>query len=437
MDFKNWLEALFDPNITKLKKFTSGDYKGLLHQYALSIDDNGNVINHDFNSKKPYVEIKPNKKEIDLQGLSPQSTQFHRIINAIKSKYPDIENWKVNHYFMAAHMSSASNRYRTVGFWLSKPEIRLANKMPQFFYHGTSTNLWYEGIKQRGLLPKKLTGSAGSYGSQNIQALSHDDLVYLATDPDAATREAAKQAAKKHGGLPLIIRINTTGLDPNKLAPDEDTNQQSAQASIDIASTLAYQGKIPPTNLEPFLIGEKKETKNSITYDWVKFHDVPVQEHPLTQRLKNNQVPYSNEPEYFALLDAGIIQTTKKDNSAFPSYHDVVVNPQNINDQQIKQIIKNSGWTQNVKLILKDMEKGYSGFLYQIKDKIIPKNLTQNKLVKMIIDSQLVSIRDYQDKYLLSLNDYKPTLSAIQLAKMLGNTNFNQYAQNLIEILNT
>ena len=63
--------------------------------------------------------------------------------------WKDIEDWEVQ----VSKFEPANKFSRTVGYWLSRPEIRLANKMPKYLYHGTSTNLWYEGIKQKGLVP--------------------------------------------------------------------------------------------------------------------------------------------------------------------------------------------------------------------------------------------------------------------------------------------
>lgn len=420
INFKNWLqnEAKFDPKITSHKT-------GI----ALTLDAEGNVIPYDYSMNKSHMVIHPNAKNIDLQKLSPQSTEFRRIIKAIESKYSDIENWTVNHYFMAGHMQAAGQRARTVGYWLSRPEMRLSNKMPKYFYHGTSTNLWYEGIKQKGLVPRSFTGSTGSYGSQNISALSQGDLVYLSADPDAATREAAKQAAKKHGGKPLILRIDTNGLDINKLKPDEDTKAVTPQGSLDISSTLAYRGRIPAGNIEPFLLGTPKQKGNRLYDDWEKFYDVPIEEHPLTTKLKKGEAPYSNDPEYYAFKDAGLIDRIRKYSDSGHSYeNDVVKNPENITDQQVKSILKNAGWTQNVKMILNDLSSGYRGILYQLKDRMIPKELLKDKIIQMLLQSGLVNAADYKENVILSLNDWNAEKYAISLAKILGKTSFQKFA---------
>jgi hypothetical protein len=431
VNFKTWLknEAKFDPAITNLKVSNWANKPQLSHSFSLILDKQGNVIPYDYSVNKPHLTIHPKSKSMDLQKLSPQSTEFRRIVNALKVKYPDIQDWTVNHFFMAGHMQAAGERSRTVGYWLSRPEIRLSNKMPHYLYHGTSTNVWYDGIKQKGLVPRSFTGSTGSYGSQNISSLSQGDLVYLSTDPDAATREAAKQAARKHGGKPLILRIDTTGLDINKLEPDEDTKAVTPQASVDISSTLAYKGKIASSNIEPFLLGTQKQKGNRLYDDWEKFYDVPVQEHPMTTKLKKGEAPYSSDPEYYALKDAGLIDRIKKYSDSGHSFeYDVVKNPEEITDPQIKSILKNSGWTQNVKMILNDLQNGYRGVLHQLHNKIIPKELLKDKTIKMLLDSGILTAADYEGSALLSLHGWNAEKYAISLAKILGKTSFQKVA---------
>jgi hypothetical protein len=430
MKFKEWFalaEAILDPKILKAKVLKIGDQSHLRREINLVIDKNGKVVEYDFAERRPYLTIKRNGS-IDLHKLSPQSKEFRQIINALRPVYPDIDSFPVRHYFMALHMQGANDRDRTVGYWMKRQEVRLANKMPKYFYHGTSTNLWYDGIKENGLLPRRASGSSGTYGAQNIQALSQDDLVYVAADPDAATRTAAEQAAKKHGGMPLIIRIDTTGLDPDRLSPDEDTKASTAQASVDIGSTLAYKGRISASNLEPFLIGKINYDKQYKAVKWTRFEDVPMAEHPLTTRLKKGETPYSEEPEYYALLDAGIIG---KEKDGYGYQH--VVTDKNITDEKIRSILKNARWTQNVKAILKDLADGYSGNFTYLRGLVVPEEVLQEKWLKMILDSELfrfMPIREKDLKYFPQLekpvtlennSTYDSEEKAIKLAKMMGN----------------
>lgn len=458
--FKEWFEiteALIDPKVTNLEKFKNyNDEPYLNRNIALTVDNKGNVVRRTKEMKEQYLIVTSDKR-IQLHKLSPQSKEFRAIINALRPKFTDIDSYPVEHSFMSGHMMSASNRLRTnrekkieepiytqrnrdrvrtVGFWMQKPTIQLANKLPKYFYHGTSTNLWYEGIKTRGLAPRKFTGSSGGFGSQNINALSKDDLVYISTDPDAATRSAAKQVSTKYGGSPLIIRISTIGLDPYKLTADEDTSQQNPQASVNISSTLAYQGVIPAGNLEAFLIGEEK-TENGRNYtDWKKFQDVPVTEHPVTTRLKQGQVPYYDTPEYIALMDAGIIG---KERVSQPSGHwqsqDVILN-HNFDDNFIKSILKKAGWAQNVKYIEDDLNKAYRGMLYQLKGVEVPQEKLNDPILKMLIDSGIVKTYTHDNRTFLEVENWEVRPFAINLAKSMGKMNFQNLAEKIKDFLN-
>lgn len=419
-------EAIFDPKITtpQIRKYSGEKKPFLSRNFDLTVDNKGNVVPHDFQDKKPYLTLIPNHS-IQLQKMGPQSKEFRQIINALRFKYPNIDEYPVQHYFQAGHMQSAGDRERTVNYWMGKPEIRLNNKLPKYFYHGTSTNLWYEGIKEKGLSPRLFTGSTGSYGSQNISSLSKPNLVYLSTDPDAATREAAKQAALKFGGKPLIIRISSTGLDPNRFAPDEDTKAETPQGSVNVSSTLAYQGRIPAENLEPFLIGNTEVKNHLYQTNWKKFEDVPTTEHPLTEKLKKGQLPYSNEPEYLALKDAGIIGEKG-------------ILDKDITDEKIRSVLKKSGWTQNARAIISDFYDGYRGSLYQLKGIFVPDEETlQNKIITMLLDSGIINYKKYEDKFYFDVRNWNIEPYAIKLAKLMGKMPFQEFTSRLDQFVKT
>jgi len=318
-------------------------------------------------------------------------------------------------------MKSSHGRIRTVSYWLSRPDVRLSNKMPKFFYHGTATNLWYDQIKRKGLAPRNITGSSGSYGSQNLHALSYENLVYISTDPDAATREAASQSSRKHGGRPMIIRIDSTGLDPERLVPDEDTQAKTPQASVDISSTLAYRGIIPADRLEPFLI--QKQDK------WERFKDVPVEEHPITTKLKNGETwGLHSMPEYYALLDAGIIEETIGRAGSILKILD-----NNITNEKILSILKDSGWTQTVKMILSDIALQNTGTIQQLRTNF-DKDITKESTIRMLLDSGIV-----RGPYDLTGNTchfeieyyFNTTKNAIKLAKSIGKMGFKEFISKL------
>lgn len=441
MKFRDWLENLTEAKLdpTALKRDVYRDIYGSTkktypqNSFSLTLDNNGNVVRYDYNSNKPHLTINPKVKSIDLQKLSPQSSEFHKIIKALKSKYQDINDWEINHYFMAGHLQPG-NHYdkRKVGYYLKEPSIVLNNKLPKYLYHGTSTNLWYDGISQKGLSPRKATGSSGTYGSQNVSSLSQDDLVYLSGHPDFATREAGKQASQKHGGLPLILRIDGKYLDPNKLQPDEDTRSNNPQGSFNISSTLAYKGNISVSGINTFLIGKKNIENNRIKYKWEPFNGVEISEHPLTALIKSGQTPYKDDPNYYALKDAGIIDQEKVYNDDGHSYTKDVIKKPDVSDQEIKAIIKNSSWTQNVRLIIKDINDAYSGTLYSIKS--IPNSTSftpqQEKIINMLLDSGLV----FNSGGYFDVHSWNPENGAIKLAKLMGRMNFQELTTHIKNI---
>jgi Mor family transcriptional regulator len=67
-------------------------------------------------------------------------------------------------------------------------------------------------------------------------------------------------------------------------------------------------------------------------------------------------------------------------------------------------------------------------FLYQLKDRMIPKELLKDKIIQMLVQSGLVNAADYKENVILSLNDWNAEKYAISLAKILGKTSFQKFA---------
>ena len=436
MNFRKFLEAKFDPSVTHLQKFNNGTKSYIGNTYNLKIDNKGNVVQlapEDYqNHRFSYYAINPQGKEIACQRTSPQSSDFKKLIDALRIKYNDIKDWNVQVYMQAGHMQTGNGSYnRTVGYWIGQPSVQLENNTKTYLYHGTSTNLWYDGIKKNGLLPRQASGSSGSYGAQNLDALSQGKLIYLSTHPDAAARTAAEQAAHKHGGQPMIIRILASGLFSSNFHPDEDSRQASAQHSINQMSVLAYEGKIPPSIIEPFLLGARADTGKRIVTKWTKFVDVKTTEHPLTTKLANNELPYTSDPEYFALKDAGILKLQRTyDANGFSREN--VIKTRNVSDEEVKEILRKAYWTQNVKAILNDLNNAYKGAIYQLKDHPIPEKI--NHTLQMLIDSQIINIETYKDQSYFTVCSYACEDKAIALAKLMGKTDFGELAKQIKEL---
>jgi hypothetical protein len=438
MNFKSWLEArmAFDP---KPRKFQNAyDKTSVSRNRSIKLDKNGNIVELDSDDytgigRVPHFNIKPGSKELDLQHIGPQSVDFHKIVKALRPQYPDIDEWTVHFFGQVGHLTTGNKKWgRTVGYWMKQPAANLSNKMPDYFYHGTSTNQWYSGIKKNGLLPRTMSGSMGSYGAQNISSLSQDNLVYLALHPDAATREASLQAANKHGGNPVILRIDGKSLFPDKLTSDEDSRSDTAADSARLMSVVGYNGRVPPQAIKPFLLGHRMQDKNRLYTQWEKFKDVDVAEHPMTKGLKSGRMPYSNDPEYLALKDAGIIGSEKKpDIYGIDRDQDVVSG--NFSDEDVKNAIKNAPWVHNARAIIHDMGESYRGHIYKLKDLSIPEKLPPDlqKVINMLIQSGMM----YDPKrsyYELSTWDVWPR--AVKLAKLMGKMSFKELTNKINQI---
>lgn len=450
LQFKQWLEAIFDPMTTKRYVWNSGDRKYLGNSFNLKIDKNGRVSpmeKEDWNNNIPHFEIHPREKRILLQGMSPQAPDFRKFINAIRSKYHDVDDWQVEVMFAAMHQQTGrSNWYRNVGYWMKQNTVDLNNRLPEYFYHGTCTNLWYTDIKRKGLLPRGMSGSSGSYGAQNVDSLSQASLVYLSTHPDAAAREAARQAAKRHGGRPLILKVTTHGLFPNKFHPDEDAVRRrgnfTAQDSVRVASILGYEGKIGPSLLEPFLIGKESQTDRGLLYaKWEKFKDVPLGEHPMTNKLRDGNFPYQGDPEWYALKDAGILGDEEYDTN-WGKQTRTVLKKHDFTDEDIRGALK-ANWTQNVKAIVKELDNGYRSPFYYFHSDVAPKNLDKlspedEKTLKHLLDSGFVLLGKRNDgRSWWELRTYRTEEYAIRLAKLLGKKDFRQFKADIEHLVDS
>ena len=436
MNFSEWLkidEAKVDPKLFRVRGVRGYDGKRgyLMRNMALMVDSSGNVVRWD-GKKRSYMEINPNAGQIDLYFMSPQSKEFRSMIKALRPYYSDLGRFKVSHVFMAMHMvTGRPGKYtRTVGYWMSRPESKLANKLPKYFYHGTSTNLWYDGIKGKGLVPRDIIGSSGSYGAMSATSLSREGLVYLSADPDFATREASSQAARRHGGLPLIIRVSTEGLDAAKFMPDEDTQVRTAQESLDIASTLAYKGRIPASNLEPFLMLRKKGEK------WVPFEDVEVSEHPLTKVIRSKEMPHYGSYEHHVLYDAGIIGKLKTPD-AWGSRESIEYLHTDVTDKEVRDLLKKNKWAVNVEPIRVAFVEAYhkSTPMSELRNYLFNPEILKEDSIKKLLKNDLLNVGNYNDGVNFGFNqsDFYP--KSIGLAKDIESMGYGKFAKNLYDII--
>lgn len=444
MNFKEWLllELRVPPD------FQSQLIKNRMI-IDLHVDKDGNIK---IGFGKPYYRLEQRTKRINIIDGDPHSDEFKKLIKSIKPYISDIEDWHVyvvnlSHYTTGkiklrrsihGEIEKDVNVDRKVSYYLkSRKKSRTEHYLPNYLYHGTSTELWYDGISKKGLLPRKQSGAGGigSYGASG--QISTQDVVYLASSPDAATKGAAIQSAERHGGYPVILRIDTNSLYPNKFVGDEDIdfdyeeyikkggNKSFPQFSINNMGTVGYAGKIPPSAIEPVMMtyGER-ETENLYRGRWLPWHDVERTEHAITKKLKNRNIS-TNESYWWGLLDADIIDKDSK-----------IIKP-DFTDEEIREIFKNSSWMPIAQKISRDLNYFGMRGIKSLKDMRLENyNLNHNdfNLIEMLIDSGLVEKNRDESLYVLNSFSDRYYLSIIKLAKELDKRNMTY--QELVQQLN-
>lgn len=413
MNFREWfLEA---HTMEPPKVFKQG---GHLHRNNVFYLDNKGQIQSGYpGDHVPYVERVYG--ELRLHYLSPQSKLFRDLAQALVKMYGKIILDAEVSMFNFSHPETGRKTYsRTVRYWLSQSKGGYSLKnIPQYLYHGTCTNLWHDNIRNEGLLPRMLNknGAAGSYGAANMDSLSHKDKIYLSTHPDIAARAASRQAASRHGGNPLILKIDARELDRNKFGNDEDAEKYTKD-SIQFMGAVAYAGRIPARLITPFVMGVKTDETSHRADKWVPFKDVGMAEHPLTTKLKGQPQWFSSHdsPYYWALVDAGIVKNVEYTTPSGHRETKIEIRP-GITDEEIRAIIKNSPWVQDAEATVKDVNNwGMSGLKSLDRTKR-PENLTseQEKVLDLLLKSGLY--REPDGYFELT---YFKTEPAIKLARM-------------------
>ena len=411
MNFKKWL--LNNYLFQELR--ISDEILKLIDNSYLDVDKNGNIVEYNPRSGV-YFNINKENKSLDISRISPLSKKFHKFIKTIKKYIHDILDFEVNVYFQAAHMQSDDVNFnkRKVKYWMELDPVDINDKMPEFLYHGTSSNLYNLYIKKYGLKSRGASGVGGSYGSQNIDSLSKDDLIYLSVHPDAAAREASNQASKIHGGYPLILQIRTSNLDQQRLHPDEDTKSTNPKKSIEIASVLAYQGLIPSDAIIPHSI--KKDKK------WQHYEQLETTENPLLKRIQEEKhlSLYQGDYYYYILLDAGIIDENGN-----------VVNKNITNDQLVKFIKKGGVWADNARSIYKSFS---DGFIYNVNYQYVHKKHLTTELKTILNEFIKLGILEMTWENESKMTFQRRAFSndkVIAFSKLLQKKNFSNIENNL------
>ena len=414
MKFKQWLltEAIIDKE-EFIKEINSTEH----YYLSLQLSPNGKILIASPHIETDVIRIDKKHKSIEAKGsLQPLSKNFANVINTIKKIYPEISNYVISSTGVAG-FRNPSLENRTVQYWLDQQRTDPKANLPEYFYHGTCTNLYNMFIKEQGLVPRQISGSSGSYGA-SVKALSRGMFNYLTIHPDYATREAALQAAKNHGGLPLILKINSHAIDPTRLFPDEDARTETWEEvetweeSMQKIGTVAYKGIIQNSSIIPYEI-----SKDNNRLKWSPYEETPTMNHPAYEKLIRTKEHTNKNPIFFALYEKEIID--KKGNLLKP-----------ITSEEFNEIIKDAKWATNAWLIYESMS---DGMLDKTRNSIISRSNFDKEAQKIILDLYNHGILNDSLEMKSSYHSgYDSTIQAtIKYAKHLGKNSWKEIEQKL------
>lgn len=429
MLFKEWL-------ISELKETDDFIRRGLISGSSIPfyVDNNGNLVSGYQEFGLTAFQLSPQYRSINITQGDPNSQLFHKVINHLKGYIPDIEHWTVS-VTNLSHHKTPDRRYGYRDRFVSHYSPKLGS-IPKYMYHGTSTEMWYDGIQKNGLQPR-IKGNSGSFGSYG-STISLPDRVYLSIDPDAAARGASLQAAEKHGGYPLILKIDTSGLFPEKFTMDEDDSRHyelyktkraglrttpEHKHSLNQMGTAAYVGSIPASLIQPVSYAKLKHNGKHNYHEWVPWKDVDRKNHPYIDKLaeKENVGFDKGTPQHLILLDAGI--TDAEGNLKIPK-------SELPNNDKVRKMFKDSTWALDASKIAKDAnDYGMNGIrsLSYLKLTDVPDEY------KKFVDALLNSKVYYADSEYLTLGYRVGYEHAIKLAKNLKDIDSNY--DELLEVI--
>lgn len=178
----------------------------------------------------------------------------------------------------------------TLEEFIRSPEpIRPRDKLPKVMYHGTSYFRW-ERIREDGLKPQSESGA--EYGAEPMSAPeANPDLIYLCGTVGAATRQYSRDVSRKEGSgsFPVILKIDTSGMDYTKLRPDEESRARTWQDSLAHLNTVAYEGSISPDKISIEVAYNPKTDRWEKPGPWLEPQDALAQ--AMLHRTGYKEIP--------------------------------------------------------------------------------------------------------------------------------------------------
>jgi hypothetical protein len=171
--------------------------------------------------------------ELSVDGATEFNPDFRRALRQIVVEFPEVRELRVR--FDGPPMPVDDLVQERTDASLGQME----------WLHGTSDAL-LPSIEKAGLRPRRDTRTAPSFGGEARPSFDH--LVYLTTQRNMA-RLAARDAAARHGGSPVVLRV-APPLSEHLMEPDEDSGASSALESLRRIGSIAYAGRVPAEQVE-------------------------------------------------------------------------------------------------------------------------------------------------------------------------------------------
>jgi len=185
---------------------------------------------------RPKFRVFWDESKVDVEMAGPRHPQMKRALRVLIKQRPE---------FAKRRLEFDGYSPGTVEEFL-RSQTRPPWEMPRYFYQGTSDDRW-SSIERAGLVPRAKTGVKPAYGAHISSAKpSNPNYVYLVGSPGAIARWAANDAARADQSIPVILKIDSRGMDMDKLRPDEDSRSDDWKDSLAQLDSVAYEGEIEP-----------------------------------------------------------------------------------------------------------------------------------------------------------------------------------------------
>jgi hypothetical protein len=179
---------------------------------------------------------------LSLDKRSPYDPGAYDAIAAAVQAVPEIGSWVLDF---------DNSIPATVQAYLDAGRPSEAGELPPVLFHGTSSEAADRILEDGyGLVPRGETGVEAAYGAAMSAGAGSPDVVHLASGYALGpARFAARDAARVHGGHPVILEVDASALDERRLRPDDDSDAADWIESMKTMGTLAYAGIIPASAL--------------------------------------------------------------------------------------------------------------------------------------------------------------------------------------------